>query len=321
VLTEKEQFFYRLSALDESSDEEQDTNDVRDVLRNSKRLSPSPPFPSLPVLERIRIPVASAKPLGLQRTTSAPTSGLDVEDTPKNPRKPLFRRSESAAPSSSDLPVLRDPPESILEAKPHNISKPTLETNSLVLSYSNGIETMLGKRSCNRSGLLHPKKKLRKENSIKLVLEKDQIFKGQTFYYIPPDSMSLLRRTRITKAREFGATYTESLTPNTTHIVVDKDIIFRDVMTFLKLETLPPNIILVTEEYPVDSIHCRYLLDPTQNRYTVDGHRGIPIEPEILLTTVSQASDVSPEIEEPRSLAAKDDYIPPNHTPPRSHES
>ncbi|KAI0544394.1 hypothetical protein F4679DRAFT_589561 [Xylaria curta] len=52
--------------------------------------------------------------------------------------------------------------------------------------------------------------------------ESKQIFKGLRFYYIPDTDMSQLRRTRITKAREHGATWVRD--PHAaTHIIADEN--------------------------------------------------------------------------------------------------
>lgn len=131
---------------------------------------------------------------------------------------------------------------------------------------------MLGKRTRTGSRALNGKKKPRKQDSVELVPEHDQIFRGQIFYYVPPDDKSQLRRIRINRARKFGATWTKELTPDTTHIVVDKGLTFTDVMTFLKLATLPSNIIMVSEDYPIDSINSMFVLDPGQAQYAIRGY-------------------------------------------------
>jgi DNA polymerase IV len=52
------------------------------------------------------------------------------------------------------------------------------------------------------------KKRKRKEQLIKLVPENDRIFAGKIFYYVPPDDNAPVRRLRITRARNYGATWT-----------------------------------------------------------------------------------------------------------------
>jgi DNA polymerase IV len=72
---------------------------------------------------------------------------------------------------------------------------------------STGIDSMLSRK--NDSMLT--KKRKRNDSSIKLVPENDRIFTGQTFFYIPPDDIALVRKLRITKARNFGAIWTKQV--------------------------------------------------------------------------------------------------------------
>lgn len=320
-MSAKRLFFDQLSALNETSDEEDDTNDIRDVFRKSKKLSSPQALSSEFPPQNIRTPITINKMPGFQRTISAPLSSASlVKETPLPPSLSSLGRSESAALLSSEIPVVEDTPEPNLHVVQRTASSPTLGTGTLVLNYSTGIESMLGKR--NRTGLepLHAKKKLRKESSIKLVPEDEQIFKGQIFYYIPPDDKAPLRRTRINKAREFGATWTREFTPATTHIVVDKGITFKDVMAFLRLETLPSNTIMVSEEYPIDSIKCRFLLDPRQKLYAIDGHPET-LQEENTPDTTSQKSNKSLELKASKRNPGTRDHNPPNQTPPRSENS
>jgi DNA polymerase IV len=271
-LDAKKLFFIQLSALNENSDEEHSISSVRDVLGRRKKLPSDPSFSTELATERIRIPFTFNNVLGLSRTTSAPVPGNRLtKETPLVQKASVSRHSEPATLLSSGTSVIRDTPEH--RQTERAVSNPTLETNSLGLNYSTGIESMLGKRNRTGSMPLNGKKKLRRGSSGELVAESEQIFKGLIFYYIPPDDKSKIRRIRINKARKFGATWTREFIPNTTHVVVDKGLTFNDVMTFLKLEILPSNINMVSEEYPIDSIESRFLLDPRQKQYAVCGYQ------------------------------------------------
>ncbi|KAE9376890.1 hypothetical protein N431DRAFT_401412 [Stipitochalara longipes BDJ] len=129
---------------------------------------------------------------------------------------------------------------------------------------STGIHSMLGK------------KRKRKDVSVKLVPENDRIFAAKIFYYIPPDDVAPVRQIRITMARNFGAIWTKEWTPSITHVIVDKGLTYSDVMKFLKpminADTLPPHVILVNEDYPIDCTQYMSLLDPSQRQYIVNGH-------------------------------------------------
>lgn len=284
----KRQYFNQLAALGEISEEEYNgTSNARDAFRKRKRLpTGAPPKELAP--EQKRTPPGAKKTLGLHRTSSAPvSSNTIIKETPpvcndKSSRRPPL----SATVPSPDSSVIIDTPASKQYAERRTVSDPTLGTHSLVLNYSTGVESMLGKRTCTGSRPLNGKKKPRKQDSIELVPERKQIFRGKIFYYVPPDDKSQLRRIRINRARKFGATWTKELTPHTTHIVVDKSLTFKDVMTFLKLVTLPSNIIMVSEDYPIDSIDSMFVLDPGQPQYAVRGYPETPEDRELRSTTL-----------------------------------
>lgn len=58
-----------------------------------------------------------------------------------------------------------------------------------------------------------------------------------------------------------------------THVVAEKRFNYKEVMTYLtpiiKANSLPPTIILVNEDYPMDCIQFKRFLDPFQERYAV----------------------------------------------------
>lgn len=56
---------------------------------------------------------------------------------------------------------------------------------------------------------------------------------------MPNDDIAPARKLRIRKAMEFGALWVRQWQENVTHIVVDKDICYQDVLKFLKLSSLP----------------------------------------------------------------------------------
>ncbi|RKF58122.1 DNA-directed DNA/RNA polymerase mu [Erysiphe neolycopersici] len=133
---------------------------------------------------------------------------------------------------------------------------------SVVMNNSSGIKFMLRKRK-------------RKSPQIKLVSEKDRIFAGQTFLFIPTNDIAPLRRKRIAKARSFGALWTKEWSPSVTHIIVDKSLNYKEMMAYLKpmlgSESIPSNVIFVNDEYPNECANFRCILDPFQERYTVIG--------------------------------------------------
>lgn len=54
-----------------------------------------------------------------------------------------------------------------------------------------------------------------------------------------------------------------------THIIVDDDMNYEDVLKHLRLETLPEEIVIVNQRYPSDCISNRILVDPKQKLYDV----------------------------------------------------
>ncbi|PHH65514.1 hypothetical protein CDD81_2294 [Ophiocordyceps australis] len=100
----------------------------------------------------------------------------------------------------------------------------------------------------------------------------EQIFKALTFYYIPQDNPSTLRRARVNKAIEYGATPVD--TPAlATHIVADSYLTHQDITTWFSNNglghiKLPP---IVTDNYAPDCIDFGCLLDHRQKKYQVSG--------------------------------------------------
>ena len=293
----KESFFDQLQALNESSDEE-DTNDVHDIIRKCKKASAPA---AQPVVQRTRTPTTLNKIPTLQRATSAPVSM--AKEIPSLLRQRSLLREELTTPSTSfDVSIRKEtcaapsPTSGNLQER-RTVSTPSIGTD-LILNYSTGIESMLGKTAQKR-------KKKSKEETIKLVPENDRIFKDLTFYYIPPDDIAPLRRFRITKAREFGAVWAKKdwNTNIITHVVIDKELNFVDIMNYIKqfkLDAFPPSIILVNEDYPIDCIQHKFLLDPKQPRYEVNRQNQSTAK-DVPPPVLSQTSDRSLQITSSKS--------------------
>ena len=50
---------------------------------------------------------------------------------------------------------------------------------------------------------------------------------------------------RIHKSLEFGATWAKTWEDEITHVIVDRELSFEDVMTYLKLKSLPVSCLAV----------------------------------------------------------------------------
>ncbi|KAF4627901.1 hypothetical protein G7Y89_g10255 [Cudoniella acicularis] len=68
----------------------------------------------------------------------------------------------------------------------------------------------------------------------------------------------------------------QGVRPEVTHVIVDNDLKYDDVVTFMKLNAWPENVVLVNEEYPIECIQFRALLESGQDHYAVKGK-----EPEV----------------------------------------
>ncbi|KAG6194111.1 hypothetical protein E4U10_003296 [Claviceps purpurea] len=122
-----------------------------------------------------------------------------------------------------------------------------------------------------------PQTKKRKRNSstiLRLRPENERIFTDLHFYYIPNDDIAPLRKLRIGKAREYGASWTRDVSV-ATHVIVDKGIPYPDVKKVLGEEAQGGKAgrgpVVVNEDYPVDCIQFKALLDHGQMKYRIPG--------------------------------------------------
>ncbi|KAJ6120079.1 DNA polymerase family X [Penicillium sp. IBT 18751x] len=116
-----------------------------------------------------------------------------------------------------------------------------------------------------------PPAKKRKTDNLKLLPENQQIFKGLSFYFLPNDDIAPSRRLRIQRAREYGAQWAREWTESITHIIVDKGLLYQDLLTHLRVEDLSAHIAVVNESYPSDCIRFKTVLSTLQVRFRVNG--------------------------------------------------
>ena len=296
-LAVKESFFNRLQALNESSDEEYESNEVREVVRNCKKTTAAHPS-----IQRIRTLVNLKRAPALQRATSAPVSSVSlVKETPPLLRQQPLLRDEIATPSTSlDASVVEETPSahspsSIRPRDRRTVSTPSIGTTDLVLNYSTGIESMLGKK-----GFKGKERKERKEQPIIPVPVDERLFKDLTFYYYPPNEKTPRRKLRIKRGREFGAVWAEkNWTPETvTHVIVENKFGREEVMKHLNLkpDTWPSKVYLVNENYQFDCVKYKKLLNPQQILYQVKSKSEAVNGEHNHRSSVSQTSDQSLEI-------------------------
>lgn len=53
------------------------------------------------------------------------------------------------------------------------------------------------------------------------------------------NDISPLRRMRIQRAQEYGATWAKEWGDDVTHVIVDNNLVFQDLISYLKIESLP----------------------------------------------------------------------------------
>ncbi|UKZ53812.1 hypothetical protein TrVGV298_007612 [Trichoderma virens] len=168
--------------------------------------------------------------------------------------------------------------------------------------------------------------------------EDEQIFKGLSFFYVPDNDIAPARRLRINRAKEFGASWTRDLM-TATHVVVDKKLEYKDVEKMWPKDGFggrtPPKV--VTEDYPLDCIQFRAIVDASQRKYLVNGQPEVEEkeqekEPELPTPAVdfgAQAKSKSKSKSAVSSLPLKPqhhnkgkwDYVPRKGTPSQSEES
>ncbi|PTB67032.1 Nucleotidyltransferase [Trichoderma citrinoviride] len=166
--------------------------------------------------------------------------------------------------------------------------------------------------------------------------EEDQIFRGLSFFYVPDNDIAPVRRLRINRAREFGAVWTRDLTA-ATHVVVEKKLEWKDVERMLLL--LPrekfegremPRV--VNEDYPLDCIQFRAIVDAGQRKYLLNGQPAVgakesepttPHAADVIVeeTTKTKARASSLPLKPAPRNKAKWDHVPPKGTPSQTEES
>jgi DNA polymerase IV len=143
------------------------------------------------------------------RTASAPVSSA-VKETLAHSRKSSLLRYDISTPEINDSSFqnVTAPEGELAKGKLENVrSASTPNIGTLFMKNSTGIDSMLSRKK----DTMPNKKRKRKDSSIELVPESDRIFAGHTFFYIPPDDIAPVRRFRIAKARNFGATWTKEV--------------------------------------------------------------------------------------------------------------
>ncbi|QSZ28679.1 hypothetical protein DSL72_003179 [Monilinia vaccinii-corymbosi] len=350
-MSDKVAFFDQLYALhDSDSDSVGAPNESREfmkkcnkpildppVQREQSLLSPSPKEQDFAPPRKVYKQLLKNVPT-LRRGHSEPRGGVSTakgtvtgtaERSSESTRKRSGLRSETRGTASTGSSFEKETSSSLRSAdsstKRPNIDQRSISNSNstsatLILTNSTGIASMLSKK--RKGDTLNngaAKKVASKEKPLKLVPEKDRVFKGLTFFFLPNDDKSPLRRARITKARERGATWVRDVNEPITHLIIDKSLTRKDVVAYLKV--LPAGANMVNEEWLLDCIEQRYLYPPFGRKYLVKDPDAAIEKEQIPDTSTSQRSNKPPQLKAPNNKPNKWEYVPPKQTPERSQRS
>lgn len=314
-LRSKQDFFtllHRLSA-DEAAEDESDAREERRRHRHSRffRRQPTPHPPQ----QSAQRELSDAKPPNASGSETVQTPGHGAS------RQKVIKATQSAARGKTRVDVLLDDDVEIIGETP--LQSKTTES-------SRGSGNSLG--GFKRRGLVEPgthspllqaatSKKRKKGETLQLKPESEQVFKGLSFYYVPDNNIAPARRLRINKAKEYGAAWTRSIA-EATHVVVDKSIAYKDVETMLK-RIQGSTVKVVNEDYPIDCIQFRAMLDNDQAKYRLSGQpNNSNTMKEIETATASSAEPIkSLKLKPPETNPNRWDYVPPQSTPDVSEPS
>lgn len=162
--------------------------------------------------------------------------------------------------------------------------------------------------------------KRKRDAVIKKVAPARQIFSGFQFYFCRNNDTDQLRALRIQKAIEFGGLWYREYHSGITHIVLDDDISYQDLLKDLKVSSLPPKVTVTNQKYLTECLHYGILLDSSKSYYKPEGTPAA--EQPVLLSEPSAASPSSLPLKPyKRSDPLRDEREDRTPSIPRSVES
>ncbi|PNY25675.1 DNA polymerase lambda [Tolypocladium capitatum] len=308
TLESKAAYFGSLRRLDgcaADDGDELDAREQRDRQRRFRFFRPAPAPPASGAARQHPPPAGRTRDLTPRRVLSAPT----------HRRRPSARAVKATQSGTKGRPgaLLPAEPEAMEETVIPDSTRPAPKMLRRRDSTPPPPPRRLLSGASEQSPSLNPGAKKRKRDpGPTLRPEEEQVFKGLAFFYIPDNDIAPARRLRINKAREYGATWTRDVS-TATHIVVERNLDYKDVEKITSragLDRRLPRV--VNEDYPIDCIQFRSLLDHGQKKYRIAGQPAI-IEEEA-------NAEAAPSSEE----AAESPQLKPKHdksgTPPRSED-
>lgn len=190
---------------------------------------------------------------------------FSVERNFKQPSQPIV---SAPVPKAVSFPSSTKP--KMLSPNARGLSKSNRAKPDAIIDLTKEEAMPKGKKTSFKSG-----GKRKRGQSLNVVPESLQIFKDLLFYFIPNSDIAEPRRRRIAKATEHGAVRSTELTDAVTHIIVDKNLDYAEVLRILKTDSVEAKTtaILVNEDYPAYCIQWNYLDKPDFSHYRVRGHK------------------------------------------------
>ncbi|KAK0746191.1 hypothetical protein B0T18DRAFT_325144 [Schizothecium vesticola] len=314
TLSEKVAFFDDLDALNGLSDEGKDAfdSDEQEFRKKFKVVFAS--STSSKTTSQSTAPLPPLKRPGpsqnLRRTFSAPTpapksrSAIIIEATP-DARNSAAAANTTAMDPTSDSPVVKETP-AVPSPRPSALLQRSA-TVPLPLPRQLSLPDEKGDQPPSAT-----MKKRKRGSSAKTVPVSEQILKGVSIYWIPNDDIAPMRKLRIKKAQEYGGHWVRGIA-SATHVVVDNRLEYKDVEKVLKSAS---GVVVVNEDYILDCITYRALLNSSQQRYKVSGFPIATENPEPAPASQSNDSEWSLQLKEAPKMRRKRDLVPQTGTPP-----
>ncbi|KAI1490664.1 hypothetical protein F5X96DRAFT_522384 [Biscogniauxia mediterranea] len=255
----KERFKYFLAH--EEFDDEGDALDSSEEAHRQQSRSFETSFSSAsllipPHLDNADEPIGAVSEIAASDTTPKPNDdsadGDGVEIIAVKPRAHKSKRRRE--PSGADILSHETTSQSAKQPTPRAPRSPS--------------HSLKSKAQLSPDPLSEPPSKRKRGGALQMVPEAQRIFKGLSFYYIPPNDVNPARKMKITRAREHGATWVKDIT-DATHIIVDKGLNYADIKHILDSDPTWSQKILVNERFPADCLHRHILFNPDQGVYRV----------------------------------------------------
>ncbi|KAK3335493.1 hypothetical protein B0T19DRAFT_406611 [Cercophora scortea] len=312
-LQQKAAFFKQLDALNSSDNDDDDLVDSKEQEHREKCQAF---FAAITKKKRKRL--ESAVPVsGHDSTTES------ILASP--PRRPLSAPAAHATTPISQAGVIKATPAGIAALRrprfPVSVTGDSFVAETPAPSATRPPHASLLRRSTmpveQSPSMGSDPRKRKRQSSAKEVAEAEQIFRGLSVFYIPNDDIAPARKLRIAKAQEYGAEWVRTISI-ASHVFVDKRLQFKDIQSLLPASAA--SLTIVNEDYPIDCIKFRTLLNPDQNRYRVTGYpSSAPSLPGTI--TMSQTSNTSLLLKEQPVMSRDRDRALRDATPPRNEES